>query len=159
MILSDSLGRRCSRQLYAAKRRAKNKNIEFSLTFDWLWGKWKEGVCDRTYMSFCFYLPDTVDFKAGEHFNPWAPSIDRIDPSKGYTEDNCEVVIWMYNSCKHSFDHDDVVQFAKQVIRAEDLKTLLQNPLKIFFNHCLKIKAFYFWTEHQKYSHDWHQRK
>lgn len=120
----DRLKRRCYNQLSNTKQRARKKNLKFNLTFEWLWDKWKSGICDKTYMPFCFYLTPLEDRKPGEQFNPWAPSIDRVDSSKGYTQDNCNVVIWMYNSCKQVFDHDDVVRFANQVVRSESLKKL-----------------------------------
>ena len=47
---------------------------------------------------------------------PFAPSVDRIDSNLPYTEDNIQVVCWIYNRCKNS-DTDEVVEtFARKLI-------------------------------------------
>lgn len=42
----------------------------------------------------------------------WRPSLDRIDNSKGYTLDNIQWVVWMYNRAKGSGPDDDVMIMA-----------------------------------------------
>jgi hypothetical protein len=46
----------------------------------------------------------------------FAPSADRIDPGRGYTKDNVQIVCWQYNAAKHTFTDADVVRFARAVI-------------------------------------------
>lgn len=52
---------------------------------------------------------------SNRNFNPYTASIDRIDPSKGYTKDNVRIVCLIYNYCKNRFNEDTVIQFLKKV--------------------------------------------
>ncbi len=36
--------------------------------------------------------------------NPYYPAIDRIDSSKGYTKDNCQLVLSIFNMLKLNYD-------------------------------------------------------
>lgn len=54
----------------------------------------RAGKCEVT--GVCFELGEWPDSDK----NPYAPSLDRIDPSKGYSDDNVRVVIWAYNLLK-----------------------------------------------------------
>jgi hypothetical protein len=46
------------------------------------------------------------------------PSIDRIDSSKGYTPDNCRVVLWIINQAKNDISEDDFQAALRQVAEA-----------------------------------------
>lgn len=54
-----------------------------------------------------------------EHKGPFKPSLERIDPSAGYTKSNTLLVCYMYNVCKNKFSHEDVIEFSKEICRAE----------------------------------------
>lgn len=71
-----------------AKIRAKAKGWEFDLTISWINAKMAAGVCELS------GLPFTPRGKKG----PCAPSLDRRDSSKGYTQDNCRVIAWALNA-------------------------------------------------------------
>lgn len=90
-----------------AKRRAKIEGLEFTLTKEWIFDAVKSGHCQVTGLPFVF----------DNGRKPWAPSLDKTDPLGGYTPDNVKVVVWMYNTCKWCFKHDDVVAFACAVIK------------------------------------------
>ena len=45
--------------------------------------------------------------------NPWKPSVDRIDSSKGYVRGNVQVVCLIYNLCKHRWSDSVVAQFRR----------------------------------------------
>ncbi len=45
--------------------------------------------------------------------NPWAPSIDRIDNSAGYTKGNVRLVCWAYNLAKGEWPDAVFEQLAK----------------------------------------------
>ena len=62
-------------------------------------------------------MPFNPRFWAAGPKGPWSPSVDRIDPKKGYIKDNCQLVIWMYNAAKQEFSHDDVVLFASALAK------------------------------------------
>ena len=76
--------------LYQAKGRSKKLGIDFSLDEQWLVSKFKEqeNRCSLTGLEF--------DFNHGKGLyrtkNPYAPSLDRIDCLKGYTEDNVRLI-------------------------------------------------------------------
>ena len=68
--------------LYAnAKRRAKKKNIEFSITID-----------DIVIPTHCPVLGLELSVNRNGKFNHTSPSLDRIDNSKGYINGNIEVI-------------------------------------------------------------------
>ncbi len=73
----------------ACRRRAEQKGIPFTLTKEWLQEK-LSGSCEATGLPFIF-----PEHKAGR--GPLSPSVDRIDPEKGYTPENCRVIVWALN--------------------------------------------------------------
>ena len=78
--------------LSTAKYRAKKRNLEFNLTLIKLKELLKPMICSVTSIK--------LSWKEVEYRNPYRPSIDRIDSSKGYTEDNIQIVAWIYNNLK-----------------------------------------------------------
>jgi len=87
---------------WGAKERAKLRDLEFNLSIDWIYEQISSGKCSVT----------GIDYQFSE-FNPFQPSIDRIDRHKGYTQDNCQAVVLMYNYCKNRFTDADVEYFIK----------------------------------------------
>lgn len=51
-------------------------------------------------------------YKQGFH-SPWAPSLDRIENSKGYELENVQLVCWLYNQAKGQFTDEDVLILAE----------------------------------------------
>lgn len=91
-----------------AKYRAKNTGVAFTLTKEWLLPKVEAGVCEATGLTFCFN---------GTHRNKaWSPSLDRINPLMGYTPDNVQVVVWMYNAAKGTATTEDVLTMARALV-------------------------------------------
>jgi hypothetical protein len=66
-----------------ASRRAKEKNIPFDLTLEWIEERLKVGTCERCGISFVF------DRDPKFRVHRFGPSIDRHDPDKGYLMTNC----------------------------------------------------------------------
>lgn len=89
-----------------AQRRAKIARIEFTLTKEWIFERVLRGICEVT----------GIPFVIANGRKPWAPSLDKIDPKGGYTPDNVQVVVWIYNTCKWDSTHKDVVTFARAVV-------------------------------------------
>ena len=84
------------------KKRAKNKGLELSVTKDALvrMVRDSDGKCDLTGIPFS-------DRNPGGHFRrPWMPSLDRIDSSVGYTEENCRVVCSCVNHALGEWGED-----------------------------------------------------
>ena len=81
---------KAQKMLCKARERSIKKQIEFSLSLDWLINKIDAGFCELT------KLPFTLD-KASSLHNPFGPSLDRIDNKKGYTVENVRIVLWCVN--------------------------------------------------------------
>ena len=85
------LTRRASRVEYhvnelhnATKRRCKRKGLKFKLTKAWYREKLNKS-CELSGLPFEFQSKK-------KKRSPRAASVDRIDPAKGYTEENCRMV-------------------------------------------------------------------
>lgn len=73
------------------RRRAEKKGLEYNLDPEWFKEKCKD-VCEITGLPFSVEAPREKNKR-----NPLSPSIDRIDTNKGYTKDNCRVILWAVN--------------------------------------------------------------
>lgn len=92
-----------------ARSAARKADREFDLTLRWVEDQLRTGLCAVTGIP--------LDIGNG---GPFAPSIDRIDNSKGYTEANCRVVIWAYNRAKYIWPDEVVMQVAQALVRRSD---------------------------------------
>jgi hypothetical protein len=97
---------------HACWSRSKDKQIDFDLDMNEIHQTLVKGVCAKTGFSF------EIKAKGKNYKNrsPYAPSIDKIDPKKGYTKDNIQIVCWWYNSAKSIFTDDEVLKLCKAVI-------------------------------------------
>jgi len=93
-----------------AKTRARKYNIDFALTHNFIYQKMLKGKCEVTGIPFILINEETY----GKHntITPYAPTLDRIDPKKGYVRENVQMVIGMYNTAKHNWHHEDVMVLA-----------------------------------------------
>lgn len=93
-----------------AKKRARIAGLKFDLVKEDVEQVLIKGVCQRTGVKF--------DFKSHDKFrnNPFAPSIDKIDPFGHYTRDNIAVVCFAYNIAKNQFSHEEFVDFCHKVV-------------------------------------------
>jgi len=98
-----------------ARQRAKRGGYEFSITREWVEERLMEGTCEVTGIPFDM----TVGSGSGNG-NPFSPSIDKIDSSKGYTPENTQMVIWLYNTAKHVSTHEHVMRMAKALVLPEE---------------------------------------
>lgn len=97
--------------LSACKLRAKKRGMDFDLTPGWVASRLQKGSCEVTGLPFDFVTED-------EKRNAYAPSIDRKDCRGGYTQDNCQMVIWMYNAAKSEGADEDVALMARAMCGA-----------------------------------------
>lgn len=99
--------------LRRTRGRAKKAGLEFAVSEAWVTERLANGHCEVTDLPF--------DVRLGTRTvpNPWAPSIDRKDCTKGYTEDNCQLVVWVYNLAKYGWDNDVVLRMARALIEME----------------------------------------
>ena len=92
------------------KKRAVKKELDYDLTIGWLREKIYDGYCEATKLPFKLYPTNTT-------INPFYPSIDRIDSDKGYTKDNCQVVVIGFNNLKGSSDYKTLKLFCENFVR------------------------------------------
>lgn len=93
-----------------ARVRAERTGVEFSLSLIRISFALTLGTCERS----------GVQFDLSKHIkhtnHPFSPSIDKIDPFKGYTDDNIKVVSTAYNFGKMQMTHSEYVEFCKRVV-------------------------------------------
>lgn len=69
-----------------------------TIDLEWVKRGIEQGVCPVT--GIAFDLTNGHQKITGRAKNPYAPSLDRIDPKGSYSPDNTRVVIWQYNMMK-----------------------------------------------------------
>lgn len=91
---------RANQLWHAAKHRKKH-----GVTIDTAWIEQRilRGVCEVS------GLPLVMSQSGRE---PFSPSLDRIDNSKGYTPENTKLVCWLYNRAKGHWTHEVIMQLA-----------------------------------------------
>lgn len=100
--VTHTLSGRASLLIYRCKQRAKRDGFNFDLSKELILEKLKIGKCEATNIQI-----ELTEFD----YNPYAPSIDRIDSTKGYTNDNIQLVCMIYNFCKNKFSTEQVNDF------------------------------------------------
>jgi hypothetical protein len=94
---------RAKQMFNSAKCRAKKRNIEFNLSFELVRSLVEIGHCPKTGFRFNLIVPDDTNI------GPLAPSLDRKEASKGYTNENVQIVCNMYNMGKSDADELDFI--------------------------------------------------
>ena len=107
---------RAKRLIASATRRCKNKHLAITIKAEDLLPALTRGTCEVT------NIPFVLQFLQGTH--PYSPTLDRIDPSKGYISGNVQVVIHMYNVCKSEWSHEAVMEFAQHLVNRADSGTI-----------------------------------
>lgn len=100
---------------YTLKKGAEKRGITFEITKDWILEKLNKGKCEVTGIPFVFQPEfDSNSVKVKDQYrNPFSPSVDRIESAKGYTEDNCQVVVCIYNFAKGPFQQEALKVFCE----------------------------------------------
>jgi hypothetical protein len=83
--LRSSLKYRAEVRISNIRYRAKQMQVEFTLTPDWYQQRLEAGTCEITGLAF------NMGFSKGD--SPDSPSIFRIDKTKGFTPENCLLVL------------------------------------------------------------------
>lgn len=92
--------------LTGARHRAAKQNLAFDLTREW---------CDENWTGSCSLTKIKFELNA-EGRNPYSPSLDKIDPAKGYTQTNCRFVLWGINAFKYTGTDAQMYRAAKALI-------------------------------------------
>lgn len=95
------------RLLWAARKRSKEQNIPFNLE-----------ECDIIIPTHCPYLGIELitNAKRGESRSN-VYSLDKIDPTLGYTKGNVEVISHLANTMKSNATKEQLLEFAKTIIK------------------------------------------
>lgn len=94
--------------LISAKQRSKNVTI----TRQWIQERLDRGFCEVTGLPFIL-VSNAIK-------NPWSPSLDQVRPGQGYTPENTQVVVWIYNVAKGSWAYEDVLTLAESLVRLRE---------------------------------------
>lgn len=103
---------RTSQLLNSTRNRALKLNIKFDLLYDDVYVAVAGGKCQKTGLP--FDLEPHIDYRV----HPFAPSLDRIDPKKGYTKGNVQIVIWAYNAARNQWGDDVLLTLARAIVDA-----------------------------------------
>lgn len=95
----------------AAKNRAAIKSIEYNLTEVWAKNIWT-GRCAISKLPFKYE-------RSSHGPSIFAPSIDRIDSTKGYTQGNCRFVLACINFFKNNGTDAEMFEIAKAIVTSQ----------------------------------------
>ena len=82
--------------VFGSGQRARDHGLEHDLTKEWALATYTD-VCSLTGIPFIVAAKSAAGRSGGR---PYSPSIDRINPLKGYTQDNCRWVLHAVNNFK-----------------------------------------------------------
>jgi hypothetical protein len=95
-----------------AKRRSKEKNLEFNITLEYLESIYPDD-------SLCLLLNIPLDWDSPNK-HPSTPSLDRIDNSKGYIKGNVQWVSWRANQLMNDATPDELLMVAQNYKKIYD---------------------------------------
>ena len=95
-----------------AKKRAIEKNMKFDISFDKIKKALDTGICELTGLPFDFNSTKKTQY------NPYGPSIDRIDSQKGYVDCNIRVVLSAVNTALGQYGTDIMLPILKEMVKA-----------------------------------------
>lgn len=97
----------------SVRTRAARENIRYDLSTDFILNLFAEqnGKCKMTGVPF-----ELNQRRGRTNISPRLPSIDKIEPAKGYIKSNVQLVCFMYNQAKDVWTDNDVLKFAKALV-------------------------------------------
>lgn len=99
-----NIQRRDNNSLSGIKRRAKLKGIPFDLTLE-----------DVSNYSVCPVFGK--ELIRSDSNTPFSPSVDRVDPTKGYTKDNIQILSNKANKMKQDATPEELLMFADWIYK------------------------------------------
>lgn len=95
----------------SCRARARRAGLACTVTVDWVVERIKQG-CELTGLPFELSHESRIKQRS-----PYAPSIDRIDCTQGYTKENCRLVVWAMNALLGSWGEDVALRVAVAYVR------------------------------------------
>lgn len=91
------------------QKRSTGKSLDNNLSLEFLKELWEKqnGICPYTGIK--------MEFNLNGNRRPRAASLDRIDSSEGYTQNNVEFVCEFINLGKNGFNKSDVQKFLQEI--------------------------------------------
>lgn len=114
-IERDPITYRCDMMLLGAKHRAKKNNLEFALTHEHVYKLAQQSNCPISNRPFDWKLAIKSD-RRGSH-TPDSPTLDRIDPRRGYTNDNVWIISYRMNAIKNDGTPQELAMISQAVNR------------------------------------------
>ena len=93
-----------------ARNSSKKRKLEINISRDWIEEKLNRGICELTGLPFDFTPSKNT------YLNKFAPSLDRINSSKGYTKDNVRVVLCAVNLALGQYNDEEMLPILKAMI-------------------------------------------
>jgi hypothetical protein len=87
------IGLRLTDAVKGARQRAKVRGLNFDIDVDWVLAQAEK----QRHRCALTGIPFLAPVKSASSRSPFAPSLDRIEPSKGYTKDNLRIVVLAVN--------------------------------------------------------------
>ncbi len=103
--------------LYGAGWRARKAGLDYDLTPEWAAATFT-GFCSLTGLPFILVAYGKAGQSGGK---PCSPSIDRINPLKGYTQANCRWVLHAVNSFKGTMGDTQMYHIAEALLAKRTL--------------------------------------
>lgn len=107
-----TLDQRARKQLWHIRAVSKNRKIPFNLPLSWFRTCLERGTCELTGLPFEY--GSFVQYPGLS--NPWAPSVDRIVPEKGYVVGNVRMIVCIANRAKSHWTDEELIRFARALV-------------------------------------------
>ena len=112
-----TIKRRLGSLAYAAKNRAKAKDLPYNINTDFVMELWEDQGMQCPISGRMF---DLEAWGKKSQVNPDAPSIDRVDPSLGYVKGNIRLVTYLTNVCLNEYGHDYLLQMCSDILEQNE---------------------------------------
>jgi len=92
------------------RRDAEVRNLEFKITQDFIWKLFERQLGE------CALSGEPIQFESTYKAGDRTASLDRIDSSKGYTEDNVQWVHKTINLMKQDYNQEEFIQKCRNIV-------------------------------------------